>query len=71
MTSVWKIPHMERWKMTCDFLSAEANLAVWQRKRRGKKKPSSISRLFLVYTVICQGSENIRETIWLTHTEIV
>lgn len=69
MTSAWKIPHMERWKMTCGFLSAEANSAVWQ-GREGKKKPGSISRLFFVYTVICQGCENIRETIWLTHSEI-
>lgn len=38
MTSAWKIPHMERWKMTCGFLSAEASSAVWQGKRRGKKE---------------------------------
>lgn len=35
MTSAWKIPHMERWKMTCGFLSAEASSAVWQRRREG------------------------------------
>lgn len=34
MTSAWKIPHMERWKMTCGFLRAEASSAVWQGKRR-------------------------------------
>lgn len=42
-----------------------------EKGRGGGKKPrSSISRLFFVYTVICQSCENIRETIWLTRSEI-
>lgn len=64
MTSAWKIPHMERWKMTCGFLSTEANSAFWQRTRErergGGMLRSCISGLFFVYTVICQSSENIR-----------
>lgn len=36
----------------------------------GGKKPGSISRLSFVYTVICQGCENIRATIWLTRSQI-
>lgn len=58
MMSVWEIPHMERWKMICGFLSAEANSAVWQ-KKTGEKKPGSISGRLFVYAVICQGCENI------------
>lgn len=46
MTSGWKIPHLQRWKMTCGFLSAEANSAVWQGESGGSGgKPGSISRL--------------------------
>lgn len=30
MTTAWKIPHMERWKTTCGFLSAEASSAARQ-----------------------------------------
>lgn len=60
MTSAWKIPHMERWKMTCGFLSTQANSAFWQRTRVGGMHRSCISGFFFVYTVICQSSETIR-----------
>lgn len=70
MTSAWKIPHMERWKMTWGFLSTEASSAIWQWKRREKKPHSSISGLLFVYTVICQSYENTGEIILLTHSEI-
>lgn len=67
MTSAWKIPHMERWKMTCGFLCAEASPTVWQRKggRGGGRGWALVVFLDFssLYTVICQSCENTREAV--------
>lgn len=49
---------MERWKTTCGFLRAEASSAVSEGEVGWT---ASISGLFFVYTVICQGCANITE----------
>lgn len=54
MTSAWKIPHMERWKTTCGFLSAEASSAAWQGEpESGKKKRRSLI-VFLDFSLYIQ-----------------